>query len=98
MNIEAKDLSKVYNSGENRVVALDHANLKIVSSDFISIMGPSGSGKSTLLHLLSGLDRPTSGSLTYDGKDIYSYSDKELSAFRRKRIGFIFQNSTCFPF
>ena len=61
MNIEAKDLSKVYNSGENRVVALDHANLEIVSSDFISIMGPSGSGKSTLLHLLSGLDRPTSG-------------------------------------
>ena len=60
MNIEAKDLSKVYGNGENRVVALDHANLEIVSSDFISIMGPSGSGKSTLLHLLSGLDRPTS--------------------------------------
>ena len=73
MNIEAKDLSKVYGSGENRVVALDHANLDIVSSDFISIMGPSGSGKSTLLHLLSGLDRPTSGSLTYDGKDIYGF-------------------------
>ena len=91
MNIEAKNLSKIYGDGENRVVALDHANLKIVSSDFISIMGPSGSGKSTLLHLLSGLDKPSSGSLTYDGKDIYSYSDKELSAFRRKRIGFIFQ-------
>ena len=97
MNIEAKDLSKVYNSGENRVIALDHANLEIVSSDFISIMGPSGSGKSTLLHLLSGLDRPTSGSLTYDGKDIYSYSDKELSAFRRKRIGFIFQQFNLLP-
>ena len=97
MNIEAKDLSKVYNSGENRIVALDHANLEIVSSDFISIMGPSGSGKSTLLHLLSGLDRPTSGSLTYDGKDIYSYSDKELSAFRRKRIGFIFQQFNLLP-
>ena len=97
MNIEAKDLSKVYNSGENRVVALDHANLEIVSSDFISIMGPSGSGKSTLLHLLSGLDRPTSGSLTYDGKDIYSYSDKELSAFRRKRIVFIFQQFNLLP-
>ena len=91
MNIEAKNLSKIYGDGENRVVALDHANLEIVSSDFISIMGPSGSGKSTLLHLLSGLDKPSSGSLTYDGKDIYSYSDKELSAFRRKRIGFIFQ-------
>jgi len=56
MNIEAKNLSKIYGDGENRVVALDHANLEIVSSDFISIMGPSGSGKSTLLHLLSGLD------------------------------------------
>ena len=70
---------------------------KIVSSDFISIMGPSGSGKSTLLHLLSGLDKPSSGSLTYDGKDIYSYSDKELSAFRRKRIGFIFQQFNLLP-
>ncbi len=77
MNIEAKNLSKIYGDGENRVVALDHANLEIVSSDFISIMGPSGSGKSTLLHLLSGLDKPSSGSLTYDGKDIYSYSDKK---------------------
>ena len=97
MNIEAKNLSKIYGDGENRVVALDHANLKIVSSDFISIMGPSGSGKSTLLHLLSGLDKPSSGSLTYDGKDIYSYSDKELSAFRRKRIGFIFQQFNLLP-
>ena len=69
MNIEAKNLSKIYGDGENRVVALDRANLEIVSSDFISIMGPSGSGKSTLLHLLSGLDKPSSGSLTYDGKD-----------------------------
>ena len=75
MNIEAKNLSKIYGDGENRVVALDRANLEIVSSDFISIMGPSGSGKSTLLHLLSGLDKPSSGSLTYDCKDIYSYSD-----------------------
>ena len=63
MNIEAKELSKIYGSGESRVVALDKVNLEIASSDFISIMGPSGSGKSTLLHLLSGLDKPTSGSL-----------------------------------
>lgn len=89
--------AEYYGDGENRVVALDHANLEIVSSDFISIMGPSGSGKSTLLHLLSGLDKPSSGSLTYDGKDIYSYSDKELSAFRRKRIGFIFQQFNLLP-
>ena len=97
MNIEAKELSKIYGSGENRVTALNNAGLKIASNDFISIMGPSGSGKSTLLHLLSGLDRPTSGSLTYDGKDIYGLTDKELSAFRRQRIGFIFQQFNLLP-
>ena len=97
MNIEAKDLSKVYGEGGNQVVALDRVNLEIASSDFISVMGPSGSGKSTLLHLLSGLDKPTSGSLTYDGRDIYSMSDKELSAFRRRRIGFIFQQFNLLP-
>lgn len=97
MNIEAKGLSKVYGNGENRVIALNDADIKIAASDFISIMGPSGSGKSTLLHLLSGLDRPTSGSLTYDGKDIYSYADRDLSAFRRQRIGFIFQQFNLLP-
>lgn len=97
MKLEARDLSKIYGDGENRVVALDKANLKIDENDFISVMGPSGSGKSTLLHLLSGLDRPTSGILTYDGKDIYSFSDKELSAFRRQRIGFIFQQFHLLP-
>lgn len=97
MNIEAKGLSQIYGSGEGRVVALDKVNLEIASSDFISVMGPSGSGKSTLLHLLSGLDRPTSGSLTYDGKAIYSFNDKELSAFRRQRIGFIFQQFNLLP-
>lgn len=97
MNIEAKELSKIYGSGESRVVALDKVNLEIASSDFISIMGPSGSGKSTLLHLLSGLDKPTSGTLTYDGKDIYRFNDKELSSFRRRRIGFIFQQFNLLP-
>lgn len=97
MRIEAKGLSKIYGAGENQVVALDRVNLEIASSDFISIMGPSGSGKSTLLHLLSGLDKPTSGSLSYDGKDIYNLSDKELSAFRRQRIGFIFQQFNLLP-
>lgn len=97
MIIEAKDLSKIYGSGESRVTALNHASLKISDKDFISIIGPSGSGKSTLLHLLSGLDRPTSGSLTYDGNDIYHLKDKELSDFRRRRIGFIFQQFHLLP-
>ena len=97
MNITAKELSKIYGSGENRVAALHNVNLEITSGDFISIMGPSGSGKSTLLHLLSGLDRPTSGSLIYGGKDIYSLNDKELSAFRRRSIGFIFQQFNLLP-
>lgn len=97
MNIEVKNLSKTYGIGENKVVALNEINLHIRSGDFFSIIGPSGSGKSTLLHLLSGLDRPTSGSLTYDGKDIYCFKDKELSAFRRQRIGFIFQQFNLLP-
>ena len=97
MNIKVKELSKIYGSGENRIVALDRVNMEIGANAFISIMGPSGSGKSTLLHLLSGLDKPTSGSLTYDGKEIYSYHDKELSAFRRQRIGFVFQQFNLLP-
>ena len=97
MRIEAKDLSKVYGSSENQIIALDKVNLGIDVNDFISIMGPSGSGKSTLLHLLSGLDRPTFGTLTYDGKNIYSFSDQELSGFRRRRIGFIFQQFNLLP-
>ena len=97
MIIEARELSKIYGSGESRVVALDKADLKIEQGDFLSITGPSGSGKSTLLHLLSGLDRPTSGLLSYGGRDIYSFHDKELSAFRRRRIGFIFQQFNLLP-
>ena len=97
MLIKAKGLSKIYGSGENQVVALDKANLTIAPGDFISIIGPSGSGKSTLLHLLSGLDHPTSGSLTYDGQEIYTLPDKELSAFRRRQMGFIFQQFNLLP-
>lgn len=97
MKIEAKELSKVYGRGQGQVAALNRANLLIAANDFISIMGPSGSGKSTLLHLLSGLDRPTSGSVTYDGRDIYCLKDKELSSFRRQKIGFIFQQFNLLP-
>lgn len=97
MYIEAKELSKIYGSGEGRVTALDRASINIGTGDFISIMGPSGSGKSTLLHLLSGLDHPTSGRLTYGGRDIYSFNDRELSAFRRQCIGFVFQQFNLLP-
>lgn len=97
MHIEAKELSKIYGEGEGKVIALNQVNLKIEQGDFISIIGPSGSGKSTLLHLLSGLDRPTSGYLTYNGRDIYGLTDKELSAFRRQRIGFVFQQFHLLP-
>lgn len=97
MIIEGRDLSKYYGSGENKVIALDKVNLEITSNSFISIMGPSGSGKSTLLHIISGLDTPTSGTVTFDGKNIYQTNDKELSAFRRRRIGFIFQQFNLLP-
>ena len=97
MSIIVKELSKIYGSGENRVTALDRASMEIGDRDFISIVGPSGSGKSTLLHLISGLDRPTSGTVLYDGKDIHSGSDRVLSAFRRRNIGFIFQQFNLLP-
>lgn len=97
MIIEAKGLTKIYGEGENRVTALNNASLRIEPGDFISITGPSGSGKSTLLHLLSGLDRPSSGSLAYDGGEIYGFTDRELSAFRRRSIGFVFQQFHLLP-
>lgn len=97
MLIQGKDLRKYYGSGENKVTALENANIEITSNDFISIMGPSGSGKSTLLHILSGLDMPTSGKVSFDGKNIYQAKDNELSAFRRRRIGFIFQQYNLLP-
>ena len=97
MFFEAKNVSKTYGSGGSQVTALWEVTLTIKPGDFLSIMGPSGSGKSTLLHLLSGLDRPTAGRLLYDGQDIYGMSDRELSAFRRRRIGFIFQQFQLLP-
>ena len=91
MRIVATDLTKRYGTGENQVIALHKANLEIQARDFISIVGPSGSGKSTLLHLISGLDYPTEGVVEYDGQNIHQGKDAVLSAFRRRRIGFIFQ-------
>lgn len=97
MQIQVKDISKIYGTGESKVVALNRASMTIAAGDFISIMGPSGSGKSTLLHLISGLDSPTSGQVLYDDTDIHRGSDKTLSAFRRKKIGFIFQQFNLLP-
>ena len=97
MRITAKELTKTYGQGEGRVTALDRASLTIGPGDFLSIMGPSGSGKSTLLHLLSGLDRPTSGQVLYDDTDLWSLGDKALSALRRRRVGFIFQHFNLLP-
>ncbi len=97
MEIQVKDISKIYGTKESQVAALAHASMTICEGDFISIMGPSGSGKSTLLHIISGLDRPTSGSVLYGDTDIHSGKDQELSAFRRQKIGFIFQQFNLLP-
>ena len=97
MRIVAKDMTKRYGTGENQVIALHKANLEIQARDFISIVGPSGSGKSTLLHLISGLDYPTEGVVEYDGQNIHQGKDAVLSAFRRRRIGFIFQKFHLIP-
>lgn len=97
MIIKAKQLSKIYGSNNNKVIALNNVDLEINSGEFISIIGPSGSGKSTLLHILSGLDSPTSGQVLLDGKDMYKYSEKELSTLRRKCFGFVFQQFNLLP-
>ncbi|MBU5485565.1 ABC transporter ATP-binding protein [Clostridium sp. MSJ-11] len=90
-------LSKTYGEGETKVDALKPTDLSINEGDFVAIVGPSGSGKSTLLHLLGGLDRPTLGKVFIDGMDIYSLSEKKLSIFRRRSIGFIFQFYNLIP-
>lgn len=95
--LQTKDLRKVYGSGESEVRALDGVNLSVEKGEFVAIVGTSGSGKSTLLHMLGGLDRPTSGSVTVDGKEIFTLKDEELTIFRRRKIGFIFQSYNLVP-
>ena len=98
MNIlETKNLKKIYGSGETAVHALDGVNLAVEKGEFLAIVGTSGSGKSTLLHMLGGLDRPTDGSVTVDGKEIFSLKNEELTIFRRRKIGFVFQNYNLVP-
>ncbi|MGN0978632.1 MAG: ABC transporter ATP-binding protein [Faecousia sp.] len=95
--LETKDLSKIYGSGDTEVRALDGVNLSVENGEFVAIVGTSGSGKSTLLHMLGGLDRPTSGSVTVDGKDIFGLKDEALTIFRRRKIGFVFQSYNLVP-
>lgn len=95
--LNASALVKIYGSGENAVHALDGIDFSVENGEFVSIVGTSGSGKSTLLHMLGGLDRPTSGKVTVDGKDIFSLKDEALTIFRRRKIGFVFQAYNLVP-
>lgn len=95
--LKAVDLKKVYGQGESEVKALDGVNLEVKKGEFVAIVGTSGSGKSTLLHMLGGLDRPTSGEVIVDGKNIFSLKDDALTIFRRRKIGFVFQAYNLVP-
>ena len=95
--LETKDLRKVYGSGDTEVRALDGVDLTVEKGEFVAVVGTSGSGKSTLLHMLGGLDRPTGGTVTVDGKELSTMKDEELTIFRRRKIGFVFQNYNLVP-
>ncbi|WP_102401038.1 ABC transporter ATP-binding protein [Haloimpatiens massiliensis] len=95
--LESDLLKKYYGAGDNLVKALDGVSLSIDEGEFVAIVGASGSGKSTLLHILGGLDRPTSGKVVIDGKNIFSMNDNKLAVFRRRKIGFIFQSYNLVP-
>lgn len=95
--LRVENLSKVYGEGSTKVVALDNLSLNVKKGEFVAIVGPSGSGKSTLLHLLGGVDRPTSGKVFIDGKDIYEYTDDQLAIFRRRQVGIIYQFYNLIP-
>ena len=95
--LKAEHLSKVYGKEENEVRALDDVSFMIQQGEFVAIIGPSGSGKSTLLHILGGVDRPTSGHVYLDGKDVYSQNEEQLAIFRRREIGLIYQFYNLIP-
>ena len=95
--LQTKDLKKYYGAGDTQVKALDGVDLNIQQGEFVAIVGTSGSGKSTLLHMLGGLDRPTSGTVTVDGRDIFALKDEALTIFRRRKIGFVFQSYNLVP-
>ena len=95
--LQASALTKTYGVGETAVHALDGVDLSVEKGEFVAVVGTSGSGKSTLLHMLGGLDRPTSGKVMVDGKDIFSLKDEALTIFRRRKIGFVFQSYNLVP-
>lgn len=95
--LETRDLKKQYGMGKTAVHALAGVNLSVENGEFVAVVGTSGSGKSTLLHMLGGLDRATSGKVYVDGKDIFALKDEELTIFRRRKIGFVFQSFNLVP-
>ncbi len=95
--LQVENLKKIYGSGPNAVHALDGVDLSVEKGEFVAVVGTSGSGKSTLLHMLGGLDRPTSGKVLVDGKDIFSLKEEALTIFRRRKIGFVFQSYNLVP-
>ena len=95
--LKVENLCKQYGKGENKVTALDNVSFTVNKGEFVAIVGASGSGKSTLLHLIGGGDRPTSGKVFIDGKDIYKFNDDELAIFRRRQVGLIYQFYNLIP-
>ena len=95
--LRVENLNKIYGKGENQVKAVDNISFSVQKGEFVAIMGASGSGKSTLLHLIGGVDRPTSGKVFIDGKDIYTLNDDNLAIFRRRQIGLIYQFYNLIP-
>ncbi len=95
--LKVSELTKIYGTGENRVTALDHVSFSVEKGQFVAIIGPSGSGKSTLLHMLGGVDRPTSGKVYVDGTDVYAQNETQLTIFRRRQVGLIYQFYNLIP-
>lgn len=95
--LRVENVTKTYGTGENMVRALDGVSFSVKKGEFIAIVGPSGSGKSTLLHILGGVDKPTSGKVFMDGKDVYAQNDEQLAIFRRRQVGLIYQFYNLIP-
>jgi len=95
--LETIDLVKYYGDGDSQIKAIDHTSITVSHGEFVAVVGRSGSGKSTLLHMLGGLDRPDSGQVIISGQDLFSLQDEQLAVFRRRKIGFIFQDFNLIP-